>query len=194
MNSVKQGKLIILSAPSGSGKTTIVRHLLSLGLGMEFSISATSREPRMNEKNGVDYYFIDPETFQKKIEEGAFLEWEEVYADQFYGTLRSEVERIRDNGRHVIFDIDVVGGLNLKQEFGADALAIFVRPPSLEVMEQRLRARGTDSEEQLKKRLSKAAREMTYADRFDHVIINDILSESLSAAEKCVKDFLNFKT
>lgn len=187
-----QGKLIILSAPSGSGKTTIVRHLLSLGLGLEFSISATSREPRSNETNGVDYYFIEPETFLKKVEEGAFLEWEEVYADQFYGTLRSEVDRIRNSGQHVIFDIDVVGGLNLKQEFGDEALAIFVRPPSLEVMEDRLRARGTDSEEQLKKRISKAAEELTYADQFDHVIVNDVLSESLAAAEKCVKDFLNF--
>lgn len=189
-----QGKLIILSAPSGSGKTTIVRHLLALGLGLEFSISATSRDPRGNEKDGVDYYFIDPGTFLKKVEEGQFLEWEEVYANQYYGTLRSEVERIRKKGNSVIFDIDVVGGLNLKKVFGDDALAIFVRPPSLEVMEQRLRARGTDSEEQLKKRLSKAAEEMTYAEEFDHVIVNNILSESLAMTENCVKDFLNFNS
>jgi len=187
-----QGKLIILSAPSGSGKTTIVRHLLTLGLGLEFSISATSRKPRSNEKEGEDYYFLDPETFLKKVEEGAFLEWEEVYAQQYYGTLRTEVERIRNKGQHVVFDIDVVGGLNLKQEFGDNALAIFIRPPSLEVMEQRLRSRGTDSGEQLKKRLSKAAQEMTYADKFDQVIVNDNLAESLAEAEKCVKDFLYF--
>jgi guanylate kinase len=189
-----QGKLIILSAPSGSGKTTIVRHLLDLGLGIEFSISATSREPRNNEKDGVDYYFIDPGTFLKKVEDGAFLEWEEVYAHQYYGTLRSEVERIRKKNNHVIFDIDVVGGLNLKREFGADALAIFVKPPSLEIMEKRLRVRGTDSEEQLQKRLSKAAHELPYADKFDHVILNNILSESLAEAEQCVKEFLNFST
>lgn len=187
-----QGKLVILSAPSGSGKTTIVRHLLSLGLGLEFSISATSREPRGSEKDGVDYYFLKPAEFLQKVEQGDFLEWEEVYAGQYYGTLRSEVERIRYAGKNVVFDIDVVGGLNLKKEFGEEALALFIRPPSLEVMEQRLRARGTDDEIQLKKRLSKAAHEMTYAGKFDHVIINDILAESLSEAEQRVKEFLKF--
>ncbi len=187
-----QGKLVILSAPSGSGKTTIVRHLLSLGLGLEFSISATSREPRSNEKDGVDYYFMDPEDFQKKVREDAFLEWEEVYTNQFYGTLRSEVARIRSAGKNVIFDIDVVGGLNLKKKFGDAALAIFVKPPSIEVMEKRLRARGTDSEAQLQKRLSKAAHEMTYAEQFDLVIINDNLAATLAEAELRVKDFLNF--
>lgn len=187
-----QGKLVILSAPSGSGKTTIVRHLLSLGLGLEFSISATSREPRSNEINGVDYYFLEPAAFLRKVEDGAFLEWEEVYTNQFYGTLRSEVERIRNEGKNVIFDIDVVGGLNLKKEFGKDALALFIQPPSIQVMEQRLRARGTDNEAQLEKRLSKAAHEMTYADKFDHVIVNDILSEALAKAEKHVREFLKF--
>jgi guanylate kinase len=187
-----QGKLVILSAPSGSGKTTIVRHLLSLDLGLEFSISATSRKPRSNEKNGADYYFIDPDLFLEKVKEGAFLEWEEVYENQFYGTLRSEVERIRDAGKNVIFDIDVVGGLNLKKEYGDEAFAIFIRPPSIAVMEQRLRARGTDSESQLLKRLSKAEQEINFADKFDCVIINDNLSDSLAEAEECVKDFLNF--
>lgn len=187
-----KGKLVILSAPSGSGKTTIVRHLLSLGLGLEFSISATSRKPRGNEKDGVDYYFLEPAAFLKKVEAGAFLEWEEVYEDQYYGTLRVEVERIRNAGKNVIFDIDVVGGLNLKKEFGEAALALFIQPPSIQVMKQRLRARGTDSEEQLKKRLSKARHELTYAEKFDHVIINDILSESLQEAEKSVKEFLKF--
>ncbi len=187
-----QGKLVILSAPSGAGKTTIVRHLLSLGLGLEFSISATSREPRSNEKDGVDYYFMGPEDFQEKVREGAFLEWEEVYTNQFYGTLRSEVARIRNAGKNVIFDIDVVGGLNLKKEFGDDALAIFVRPPSIEVMEQRLRNRGTDSAAQLQKRLSKAAQEITYAEQFDLVIVNDSLAATLAEAEERVKDFLNF--
>ncbi len=184
-----QGKLIIFSAPSGSGKTTIVRHLLGRYPRLAFSISATSREPRKNEKDGVDYYFLSVDEFKKRIEEGKFLEWEEVYPGQYYGTLRSEVEQLRKAGRHVVFDIDVAGGVRLKQEFGNDALAIFVQPPSPEIMEKRLRKRGTDSEEQLQKRLGKAREELSYADRFDHVLINDRLPETLLKAEQLIEDF-----
>jgi guanylate kinase len=186
-----QGKLIIFSAPSGSGKTTIVLHLLGRYPQLAFSISATSREPRKNEKDGVDYYFLTVDDFRKKIEEGKFLEWEEVYTGQYYGTLRSEVERLRKAGRQVVFDIDVVGGVRLKQEFGSDALAIFVQPPSLDVMEKRLRERGTDSEEQLQKRLGKAREELSYANRFDHVLINDRLEETLNKAEQLIQNFIS---
>jgi guanylate kinase len=186
-----QGKLIIFSAPSGSGKTTIVRHLLGRYPQLAFSISATSREPRKNEKDGDDYYFLAVDDFRKKIEEGEFLEWEEVYANQYYGTLRSEVERLRKAGKHVVFDIDVVGGVRLKQEFEGDALSIFVQPPSPEIMEKRLRERGTDSEEQLQKRLGKAREELSYADRFDHVLINDRLEETLNKAEQLIQNFIS---
>jgi guanylate kinase len=184
------GKLFIFSAPSGSGKTTIVHHLLGLDLGLEFSISATSRKPRGNETDGVDYYFLSPEEFKLNIENNDFLEWEEVYNNQFYGTLRSEVERLRSAGKHVIFDIDVVGGIYLKKEFGEEALAVFVQAPSIEVMEKRLRARGTDSEEQLTKRLGKAREELLYADKFDQILVNYDLQESLKKAEQLIKDFL----
>ncbi|MCF8346570.1 MAG: guanylate kinase [Bacteroidales bacterium] len=187
-----QGKLIIFSAPSGSGKTTIVRHLLGLNLGLEFSISATSRQPRNNEKDGVDYYFLSPEAFRKKIANNAFLEWEEVYKNQYYGTLRSEVHRLRAAGKHVVFDIDVVGGLNLKKEFKHEALAVFIRPPSMEIMEIRLRQRATDTEDQLTIRLNKAREELLYAEKFDHVILNDDLDSALTEAEKVVKNFINF--
>ncbi|MCA1746189.1 MAG: guanylate kinase [Bacteroidales bacterium] len=186
-----QGKLIIFSAPSGSGKTTIVRHLLGRYPQLAFSISATSREPRRNEKEGVDYCFLTLDNFRKKIEEGEFLEWEEVYAGQYYGTLRSEVKRLRKAGMHVLFDIDVVGGIRLKQEFGSDALAIFVQPPSPELMEKRLRARGTDSEEQLQKRLGKAREELAYADKFDHVLVNDRLTDTLLEAEQLIENFIS---
>jgi len=185
------GKLFIFSAPSGSGKTTIVHHLLGLGLGLEFSISATSREPRINETNGEDYYFLSPEEFRNKIKHDEFLEWEEVYKNQYYGTLRSEVDRLRNLGKHVTFDIDVVGGKNLKQKFGDQALAVFVQAPSVEIMEKRLRKRGTDSEEQLEKRLSKSKDELLFANYFDIVLINDNLIETLENAEKIVKDFIS---
>lgn len=184
-----KGKLIIFSAPSGSGKTTIVRHLLSRYSQMAFSTSATSREPRKNEQDGVDYYFLTADDFRKKIEEDKFLEWEEVYTGQYYGTLRAEVERLRAAGKHVVFDIDVVGGLRLKQRFGSDALAIFIQPPSLEIMEKRLRKRGTDSEEQLLKRLGKAREELSFADQFDHILINDRLEDSLKKAEELIRTF-----
>ncbi len=191
IHSFMQGKLIIFSAPSGSGKTTIVHHLLGLDLGLEFSISATSRKPRANEKDGIDYYFLSSEEFRRRIENNEFLEWEEVYSGQYYGTLRSEVDRIRKKGKHVVFDIDVVGGVNLKREFGSQALAVFVKPPSIDVLETRLRLRGTDSEEQLLKRMSKAREELTFTDKFDCIIINDILENSLAEAELIVRNFLS---
>lgn len=187
-----KGKLIIFSAPSGSGKTTIVRHLLGRYPQLAFSISATSREPRKNERDGFDYYFLTVDDFRKKIEEDKFLEWEEVYTGQYYGTLRAEVKRIRAAGKHVVFDIDVVGGIRLKQEFGNDALAIFIQPPSLEIMEKRLRERRTDSEEQLFKRLGKAREELSYAGQFDHVLINDRLEDSLKKAEEFIRTFAHF--
>lgn len=185
------GKLIIFSAPSGSGKTTIVRHLLSLDIGLAFSVSATSRTPRINETDSIDYHFLSPDAFRKKIDKGEFLEWEEVYKDQYYGTLRSEVENMLEKGKHVLFDIDVVGGLNLKREFGNQSLAIFVQPPSLSIMEQRLRERGTDSEEQILKRVAKAEKELSYADQFDKLIVNDNLTDSLKMAEQVVREFIN---
>lgn len=185
-----EGKLLIFSAPSGSGKTTIVRHLLSLKMGLEFSISATSREPRINEENGKDYYFLSSEDFRKKIDANEFLEWEEVYPDQYYGTLGSEVNKLRQSGKHVIFDIDVEGGVHLKEEFGELAFSVFVQAPSLEIMEKRLRSRGTDSEEQLTKRLQKAKVELSYAEKFDYILINNNLEESLKIAEQIVRKFI----
>ncbi|MBN2697548.1 MAG: guanylate kinase [Bacteroidales bacterium] len=184
------GKLIIISAPSGSGKTTVVRHLLDLDLGLEFSISATSRQPRGNEQDGRDYYFITPRTFRRKIRRNEFLEWEEVYANQYYGTLRSEVARIWENGHHALFDVDVVGGLNLKDAFGRRALALFISPPSLDVLAERLMKRNTDDEASVRKRIDKARYELTFRDRFDQVIVNDKLEETLCTAEEAVRDFL----
>jgi len=184
------GKLFIFSAPSGAGKSTIVQHLMKQELGLEFSISATSREPRKGEKDGREYHFISPGKFRKMIKEDAFIEWEEVYPDQFYGSLYSEVEKIWGQGKQAIFDIDVVGGLNLKKKYGERACAIFIQPPSLEVLEQRLRSRGTDDETSLQKRLGKARFELTKAEHFDHIIINDILEHALAEAEKIVLDFL----
>ena len=185
-----QGKLFIFSAPSGSGKTTIVRHLLGLDLGLAFSISATSRAPRANEINGKDYFFLSPDEFRARIDAGEFIEWEEVYANQYYGTLRAEVERMRSEGRHVLFDIDVVGGLNLKKMYGEAALAIFIQAPSIRIMEERLRKRASDSEEQLRKRINKAEMEMKYAGDFDRIIINDDLEKALAEAENMVRDFI----
>ena len=184
------GKLFIFSAPSGAGKSTIVQHLMKQDLGMEFSISATSRESREGEKDGREYHFISPGKFREMIKEDAFIEWEEVYPDQFYGSLYSEVEKIWGQGKHAIFDIDVVGGLNLKKKYGERACAIFIQPPSLEVLEQRLRSRGTDDENSLQKRLGKASFELTKAEHFDHIIINDFLEHALAEAEKIVLDFL----
>ena len=184
-----KGKLIIISAPSGSGKTTIVHHLLSLDLNLAFSISATSRKPRSNEMDAVDYYFISPEDFRKKIDNDEFLEWEEVYNDQYYGTLKSEVKRLRNHGKHVVLDLDVVGGSRLKKQFGNDALALFVKAPSIQIMEERLRKRATDSENQIKKRITKATEELKYADEFDVILINDQLKDTLHEAESIIREF-----
>jgi len=185
-----EGKLLIFSAPSGAGKSTIVRHLLSCGLPLEFSISATSRQARGTEKNGVEYYFLTPKSFREKIDRDEFLEWEEVYSGQYYGTLKSEAERIWQAGRHILFDIDVMGGLNLKRKYPDRSLAIFVSPPSLEILEKRLRARGTDAEDALQKRIGKAEEEMTKAKEFDIILVNDVLEETLKEAEKIVRDFI----
>lgn len=185
------GKLIIFSAPSGSGKTTIVRHLLDKFPQLEFSISATSREPRGKEKDGVDYHFLSADEFRARIENGEFLEWEEVYAGTYYGTLRSEVSRIWDKGGHVVFDIDVVGGVNLKSHFGRRALAVYIKAPSMEILEQRLRSRGTDSEEKIVQRLAKAEEEALREPEFDITIVNDDLKRACSEAEEKIGAFLN---
>ncbi|GHB45781.1 guanylate kinase [Mongoliitalea lutea] len=185
------GKAIIFSAPSGSGKTTIVRHLLTKFPNIGFSISASTRDRRgRTEQHGKDYYFLSPEEFKQKIDEDAFIEWEEVYEGNFYGTLKEEIQRLWDSGKHVIFDVDVKGGLNLKKYFGDKALAIFVKVPSMEVLTDRLKDRGTESEESLSRRLFKAKFEMTFEDKFDVVIVNDYREKSFQEAEKLVGDFL----
>ncbi len=186
------GKLIIFSAPSGAGKTTIVKDLLSKhGDKIEFSISASTREPRGAEEHAKDYYFISKEDFLHKIAKQEFIEFEEVYSGTFYGTLRSEVERIWAQGKHVIFDIDVIGGLRLKSKFPEEALAIFVQPPSLEILKERLRGRGTDSEEKLKERFAKAETELSYADKFDVILKNYDLKTACAEAEELVINFIN---
>lgn len=187
-----KGKLFVFSAPSGSGKTTIVRHLLAQQeLKLDFSISATSRAPRGQEVDGQDYYFLSLSDFKNKIESDAFVEWEEVYTNNFYGTLKSELERIWSLGKHVVFDIDVVGGLNIKQQFPEETLAIFVQPPSLEEMERRLRGRQTDAEEKIIERLAKAEEELTYAEKFDVILVNDSLSVAKEEAQQLVTSFIN---
>ncbi len=185
------GKLIILSAPSGAGKSTLVHHLLNSNLNLEFSISATSRSPRATEKDGIDYYFLSPEEFKQKIANNEFLEYEEVYPDCFYGTLRSEVDRITQKGKNVIFDVDVKGGLNIKRQFGDQALAIFVAPPNMEALKERLLKRGTETHEMIQKRIEKAAYEMSFAPQFDKIIINDDLEKAKKEIEETVRDFLN---
>lgn len=185
-----KGKLIIISAPSGSGKTAIVRRLLTLDLNLAFSISATSRKPRNSEIDGKDYYFISPEDFSNRIKRGDFIEWEEVYSNQYYGTLKSEVERLHNQGKHVVFDIDVIGGLRLKEKYRDHALALFIKAPSLEIMEERLRKRATETEEQLKKRIGKAIKEMQFANSFDHIIVNDTLKNAIEEADKLVREYI----
>lgn len=185
------GKAIIFSAPSGAGKTTIVRHLLSVeDLRLSFSISATTRARRGHEVAGKDYFFLSPQEFLQKARDGEFVEWEEVYKDQYYGTLKSEIERIWSEGRHVIFDVDVLGGLNLKKIFGDKALAVFVRPPSIEVLRFRLRNRSTETAEKIAMRIDKAQHELTFEPRFDMVLVNDILEDALIQAETRVRAFL----
>lgn len=186
-----QGKLIIFSAPSGAGKTTIVRHLLDKDLNLEFSISATSRGKRHTETDGKDYYFLTPEEFRNKIENNEFLEWEEVYAGTFYGTLKSEVERIRTAGKNVIFDVDVVGGSNIKKFYGKEALAIFVQPPSVSELRNRLISRSTDAPEVIEKRVAKAEYELTFANQFDVIVVNEDLEKAFIEAENCIRKFIS---
>jgi guanylate kinase len=188
-----QGKLIIFSAPSGSGKTTIVKYLLQKGFNMEFSISATSRLPRGSEQNGVDYYFLSADEFRQRIQNNEFLEWEEVYTDTYYGTLLSEVERITAQGKNIVFDVDVVGGVNIKKKFGNRALAMFIQPPSIEELQRRLEGRATDTPEKIAMRVAKASQELTYAPQFDVVIVNDHLETAQQEAETTLSQFLNDK-
>ncbi|MDD2911518.1 MAG: guanylate kinase [Petrimonas sp.] len=183
-------KLIIFSAPSGSGKSTIVRYMLAQDLNLQFSISATSRLPRGEEKNGAEYFFLTPQEFKNKIAEGDFLEYEEVYPDKFYGTLKSEVDRILAEGKNVVFDIDCIGGLNVKQIYGDRALSIFVMPPSVQVLRERLEKRGTDSPEIIEGRLAKAEFEMSYASRFDLIVLNDDFDRAKEEAYKAIKAFI----
>ena len=188
---IKKGKLIVFSAPSGSGKTTIVRHLLGLNsLNLEFSISATSREGRGTEVDGTDYYFLSASDFKSKIKNDEFLEWEEVYRDNFYGTLKTEVERIWAKGKNVIFDIDVSGGLRIKRKFPDQTLAIFVKPPSIDELKIRLKKRKTESEDKINMRVAKASAELATAPLFDTIIINDTLDHALEEAETLVSNFL----
>ncbi|MCD7931231.1 MAG: guanylate kinase [Tannerellaceae bacterium] len=184
------GKLIIFSAPSGSGKSTIINYLLQQDLNLCFSISATSREPRGTEQHGVEYYFLSPEEFRSRIEAGHFLEHEEVYTDRFYGTLKSEVERLLAGGYNVIFDVDVVGGCNIKSFYGDQALSIFIQPPGIEELKKRLTGRGTDAPEVIESRIAKAEFELGFASRFDVVIINDVLEKAQEETLKVIKDFL----
>ena len=186
-----KGKLIIFSAPSGAGKTTIVQHLLAKFPNLEFSVSACSRLMRKDETHGVDYYFISVEEFKQKISNEEFVEWEEVYKDNFYGTLKAEIERIWKKGHHIIFDMDVVGGLNLKKIFGNQALAIFVMPPSIQHLESRLKMRETETPESIARRIGKAEVELQTADQFDKVVLNDSLEQAFAEAERIVAEFLS---
>ncbi|MBQ2090129.1 MAG: guanylate kinase [Bacteroidales bacterium] len=186
----KTGKVLIFSAPSGSGKSTIVNHILGLHPEIEFSVSATSRPPRGQEQDGVEYYFLSVEEFRRRIEADQFVEYEQVYEGRYYGTLKSEVERIWAKGHVIIFDVDVKGGVNLKKYFGDKALSVFIQAPSVEELRRRLIFRNTDAPEAIEERVAKAAEEMTYAPKFDVVLINDNLDKAYAEAEKMVDDFL----
>ena len=183
-------KLIAVTAPSGAGKTTIVRHLLSTYDNLDFSVSATTREKRKKEVSGKDYYFIGLEKFKHKIEEGAFIEWEEVYENQFYGTLKSEVDRLWALDKDIIFDIDVKGAVNIKKMY-PESLCIFVKPPSFEILAQRLKDRNTETAKSLAKRIARVKKEMTYENKFDVVLVNDVLDVALKEAESIVENFVN---
>ncbi len=191
MSNNSNRKMLIVSAPSGAGKTTLINHLLNRGLPLLFSVSATSRKPRGDEQDGREYYFITARQFRRRIKRDMFIEWEEVYKDHYYGTLRSEVDRILAEGRVPLFDVDVKGGISLKKIFGSEALSLFIMPPSVEELRRRLVRRGTDSPEKIEMRVEKAAREIEYAGEFDTVILNDVLDVACSDIERAVTDFLN---
>lgn len=187
---MKKGKIIILSAPSGTGKSTIISRLMKIPeLRLGFSVSATSRAPRGNEQNGREYFFLTPEEFDRRIAAGDFVEWEEVYAGTKYGTLREEVERVLESGHNLIMDIDVKGALNVKRQFGDESLSIFILPPNIEVLEQRLRNRNTDNEESLRKRIEKAEYELGFANQFDARVVNDDLNKAVSEVEHKIIEF-----
>ena len=184
-------KLIILSAPSGAGKSTIINALMEKDLKLEFSISACNRKPRTGEQHAIDYYFLSTEEFKDKVSKDAFIEWEEVYENHFYGTLKSELDRVESRGNHMIFDIDIAGGLNLKKQFGDKALALFIMPPSVAELERRLRSRATDSEENILKRVAKAEQEIALAQQFDKIVINEDIEQAVADAEEIIRSFVN---
>ncbi len=184
------GKLIIFSAPSGSGKSTIINYLLTQNLNLAFSISATSRPPRGEEKHGIEYFFLSPEEFKQRIANDEFLEYEEVYENRFYGTLKAQIEKQLEAGQNVVFDVDVVGGCNIKKYYGDRALSLFIQPPSVEELRKRLIGRGTDAPEIIESRIAKAEFELGFADKFDTVIINDELEKAKSEALQVIQDFL----
>jgi guanylate kinase len=186
-----KGKVIIITAPSGAGKTTVVKHLLKTFPELAFSVSATTRSKREGETDGKDYYFLSEENFKSKIAASEFLEWEEVYAGRFYGTLLSEVERLNNAGKTVVFDVDVKGAVNIKNKFGKKALSVFVKAPTFEILVERLKSRSTESEAELQKRIERMQYEMTFEDKFDRTLINDKLEETLIRAETLTKNFLN---
>ncbi|MDR0206014.1 MAG: guanylate kinase [Bacteroidales bacterium] len=188
---MNKGKLIIFAAPSGSGKTSIVKYLLEQDLPLRFSVSATTRAKRLNEKHGEDYFFFTKKQFEDKMASGDFLEWEEVYAETYYGTLKSEVDKLLDNGENVIFDVDVLGALNIKKNYGIQALALFVKVPSIEKLVERLTQRGTENEESLKRRIEKANYELSFEKDFDATIINDDLLKAQSEAQQIIMNFVN---
>ena len=189
-NAMSKGKLIIFSAPSGSGKSTIINYLLTQRLNLAFSISATSRAPRGSERDGVEYYFLTPDEFRRCIAAGDFLEYEEVYADKFYGTLKSEVERLTTAGKNVLFDVDVIGGLNIKRFYGERALSIFIQSPSLAELRRRLEHRATDAPEVIESRLAKAEYELSFAPKFDRIVVNDELDRACQEVLSVVRNFL----
>ena len=186
----KEGRMFIFTAPSGVGKTTIVRHLLKTYDFLDFSVSATTREMRDYEIEGKDYYFLTPEEFRTRVDNDEFIEWEEVYEDQYYGTLKSEVDRVWGTGKHIVFDIEVKGATNIKNLYGNKCQAIFIKPPSLEILIERLTNRKTESDASLKKRIARVKREMTYQDTFDAVLVNDLLQVALKEAEFMVETFV----
>lgn len=189
-NITHKGRVIVISAPSGSGKSTIIAHLMEQGLNLHFSVSATSRPPRGAERDGVDYYFLTPDEFKRRIDKGDFLEYEEVYTDRFYGTLREQVDRQLAEGQNVVCDVDVLGGQNIKKIYGEQALSLFIQPPSVEALRERLVHRGTDAPEVIEQRIERAAFELTFASKFDVVIVNDVLARAQKEAVDIVSRFL----